>query len=152
MRFQPFIWPHGKAPMPASFRIGRSTPCWNAVGPLGGRKAIQRSTQVLVADVGGMVAGYATLGPIGARQLQQKGEIYELYVRPEYQGFGLGYRLLGRRSPQPGRSRPEGYGDVGTRRQRSRYFILSRRRRPRQNLLLHWPRANPSLPLHLRLM
>ncbi|WP_457299548.1 N-acetyltransferase family protein [Phyllobacterium sp. P5_D12] len=58
-------------------------------------KAIQRSTQILVADVGGIVAGYATLGPNRARQLQQQGEIYELYVRPEYQGFGLGTRLLG---------------------------------------------------------
>jgi ribosomal protein S18 acetylase RimI-like enzyme len=58
-------------------------------------KAIQRSTQILVADVGGVVAGYATLGPNRARQLPQKGEVYELYVRPEYQGFGLGTRLLG---------------------------------------------------------
>lgn len=57
-------------------------------------RAIQRSTQVLVADVGGVVAGYATLGPNRARQLQQKGEVYELYIRPEYQGFGLGSRLL----------------------------------------------------------
>ena len=58
-------------------------------------KAIQRSTQILVADVGGVVAGYATLGPNRARQLPQKGEVYELYIRPEYQGFGLGSRLLG---------------------------------------------------------
>lgn len=58
-------------------------------------RAIQRSTQVLVADVGGVVAGYATLGPNRARQLPQKGEVYELYIRPEYQGFGLGSRLLG---------------------------------------------------------
>ncbi|MGH6763409.1 MAG: GNAT family N-acetyltransferase [Phyllobacterium sp.] len=57
-------------------------------------RAIRRSTQVLVADVGGIVAGYATLGPNRARQLPQKGEIYELYIRPEYQGLGLGSRLL----------------------------------------------------------
>ncbi|MEK1891308.1 MAG: GNAT family N-acetyltransferase [Phyllobacterium sp.] len=58
-------------------------------------RAIQRSTQILVADIGGVVAGYATLGPNRARQLPQKGEVYELYIRPEYQGFGLGTRLLG---------------------------------------------------------
>lgn len=58
-------------------------------------RAIQRSTQILVADIGGVVTGYATLGPNRARQLPQKGEVYELYIRPEYQGFGLGTRLLG---------------------------------------------------------
>lgn len=64
-------------------------------GPDWWKRAIKRSTQILVADVGGVVAGYATLGPNRARQLPQKGEVYELYVRPEYQGFGLGSRLLG---------------------------------------------------------
>jgi len=64
-------------------------------GPDWWNRAIKRSTQILVADVGGVVAGYATLGPNRARQLPQKGEVYELYVRPEYQGFGLGSRLLG---------------------------------------------------------
>lgn len=58
-------------------------------------RAINRSTQILVADIGGVVAGYATLGPNRARQLPQRGEVYELYIRPEYQGFGLGSRLLG---------------------------------------------------------
>lgn len=58
-------------------------------------RAIKRSTQILVADIGGVVAGYATLGPNRARQLPEKGEVYELYIRPEYQGCGLGSRLLG---------------------------------------------------------
>ncbi|EJN05670.1 GNAT family N-acetyltransferase [Phyllobacterium sp. YR531] len=58
-------------------------------------RAIKRSTQILVADIGGIVAGYATLGPNRARQLPEKGEVYELYIRPEYQGCGLGSRLLG---------------------------------------------------------
>lgn len=57
-------------------------------------RAIRRSAYVLVADVGGTVAGYATLGPNRARLLPQKGEIYELYVQPEYQGVGLGTRLF----------------------------------------------------------
>ncbi|MCO4317431.1 GNAT family N-acetyltransferase [Phyllobacterium sp. 21LDTY02-6] len=63
-------------------------------GPEWWRRAIMRSTQILLADVGGIVAGYATLGPNRARQLPQRGEIYELYVRPEYQGTGIGSRLM----------------------------------------------------------
>ena len=66
----------------------------NRRGPDWWARAIRRSTQVLVADVGGIVAGYATLGANRARQLPQKGEIYELYIQPEYQGIGLGSRLL----------------------------------------------------------
>lgn len=58
------------------------------------RRAISRSAYVLVADCGGTVSGYATLGPNRARLLPQKGEVYELYVRPEYQGVGLGSRLF----------------------------------------------------------
>ena len=50
---------------------------------------------VLVADVAGTVAGYATLGLNRARALPQDGEVYELYMRPEYQGIGLGYALFG---------------------------------------------------------
>lgn len=63
-------------------------------GPEWWARAIRRSAHVLVADVGGTVAGYATLGPNRARLLPQKGEIYELYIRPEYQGVGLGTRLF----------------------------------------------------------
>ncbi|PYE88998.1 GNAT family N-acetyltransferase [Phyllobacterium leguminum] len=57
-------------------------------------RAIRLSTQILVAEAGGKVVGYATLGPNRAHQLTQKGEIYELYIQPEYQGIGLGGRLL----------------------------------------------------------
>jgi len=58
------------------------------------RNAIHRAANVLVVEIGGEVAGYATLGRNRARKLPQQGEIYELYLRPEYQGIGLGSRLF----------------------------------------------------------
>ena len=56
--------------------------------------AIRRAASVLVVEIGGEVVGYATLGRNRARELPQQGEIYELYLRPEYQGIGLGSRLF----------------------------------------------------------
>jgi ribosomal protein S18 acetylase RimI-like enzyme len=58
------------------------------------QRVISRSGAVFVADVGGVIAGYATFGRNRARQLTQQGEIYELYLLPEYQGVGLGTRLF----------------------------------------------------------
>lgn len=56
--------------------------------------AIRRVSTVLVIEIGGEVVGYATLGRNRAQELPQQGEIYELYIRPEYQGIGLGNRLF----------------------------------------------------------
>jgi len=67
--------------------IGRRGPRWWA-------NAIRRSATVLVLEIGGEIAGYATLGRNRARELKQAGEIYELYLSPEYQGIGLGRRLF----------------------------------------------------------
>ncbi|WP_173934155.1 GNAT family N-acetyltransferase [Chelativorans sp. Marseille-P2723] len=67
--------------------IGRRGPQWWA-------NAIGRSATVLVLEIGGEIAGYATLGRNRARELRQAGEIYELYLSPEYQGIGLGRRLF----------------------------------------------------------
>ena len=67
--------------------IGRRGTAWWA-------DAIRRAASVLVVEIGGEVVGYATLGKNRARELPQQGEIYELYIRPEYQGVGLGSRLF----------------------------------------------------------
>ncbi len=67
--------------------LGRRGPDWWA-------NAIRRAAAVLVIEIGGTLAGYATIGRNRARELSQEGEIYELYLRPEYQGIGLGTRLF----------------------------------------------------------
>lgn len=64
----------------------RGTPWWS--------NAIRRASAILVVEIGDVVAGYATMGKNRARELPQQGEIYELYLRPEYQGVGLGTRLF----------------------------------------------------------
>ncbi|MCO5070278.1 MAG: GNAT family N-acetyltransferase [Rhizobiaceae bacterium] len=63
-------------------------------GPQWWAHAIRRATSILVVEIGGDVAGYATIGRNRARELPQQGEIYELYLRPECQGIGLGTRLF----------------------------------------------------------
>ena len=70
-----------------STMIGRRGSSWWA-------NAIRRAASVLVVEIGGEIVGYATLGRNRARELPQQGEIYELYLRPEYQGVGLGTRLF----------------------------------------------------------
>ena len=63
-------------------------------GPRWWDRAIKKGTAILVIEVGGTICGYATFGPNRARNLVQKGEIYEIYLLPEYQGIGLGTRLF----------------------------------------------------------
>lgn len=57
-------------------------------------EAIRRSTIVQVLEIGGRIVGYATLGRNRVRTLPHQGEIYELYLLPEYQGVGLGTKLF----------------------------------------------------------
>ena len=57
-------------------------------------RAISRGTHVLVIEFNGVIAGYATVGINRARTLPYEGEVYELYMRPEYQGIGLGKQLF----------------------------------------------------------
>jgi len=57
-------------------------------------QAIRRSTIILVAEVADQIAGYATLGINRVKTLEPDGEIYELYLRPEFQGIGMGSGLF----------------------------------------------------------
>ena len=57
-------------------------------------RAIRQSTRVLALDVGGEVAGYATIGPNRVKSLPQAGEVYELYLAPQFQGLGFGRKLF----------------------------------------------------------
>jgi GNAT superfamily N-acetyltransferase len=58
------------------------------------RNAIRRQAVVLVMEIGGTVVGYATLGPTRMKALPYAGEIYEIYLKPEYQGLGFGRHLF----------------------------------------------------------
>ncbi|MFM1814194.1 MAG: hypothetical protein RLZ98_889 [Pseudomonadota bacterium] len=53
----------------------------------------QAPKSLLVVDVGGRVAGYANFGVARGRSVQ-RGEIYELYLAPDYHGMGLGEGLF----------------------------------------------------------
>jgi ribosomal protein S18 acetylase RimI-like enzyme len=49
---------------------------------------------ILVLAFGDRLAGYASIGPARMRIAGHEGEIYEIYLRPEFQGVGLGARLF----------------------------------------------------------
>lgn len=58
------------------------------------RRAAHGPSTLLVLDIAGRIAGYATIGLNRARALKQEGEIYEIYLLPEFQGTGLGSYLF----------------------------------------------------------
>ncbi len=63
----------------------RNAPWW--------RRALINRQNILVIEVGGTVGGYAMYG-CARGQFAQQGEIFELYLGPEYQGLGLGELLF----------------------------------------------------------
>jgi GNAT superfamily N-acetyltransferase len=63
-------------------------------GPAWWLRSIQRNRNILVVTAAGELAGYASYGRNRAGTLPVSGEIYELYVRPQFQGIGLGGRLF----------------------------------------------------------
>ena len=56
--------------------------------------AIARHTVIIVLEMEGTVVGYATIGRNRVSTLPVDGEVYELYLLPEYQGVGLGTHLF----------------------------------------------------------
>ncbi|MEO1197774.1 MAG: GNAT family N-acetyltransferase [Pseudomonadota bacterium] len=64
-------------------------------GPVYWKKlAERRGSGLLVLAFDGTIAGYASFGPNRSRRVPVAGEIYELYLKPDYQGIGLGTRLF----------------------------------------------------------
>jgi ribosomal protein S18 acetylase RimI-like enzyme len=63
-------------------------------GPEWWDSAIRKGSRIAILCFGDTVAGYANYGRNRARSLFYEGEIYELYLRPEFQGLGFGRRLF----------------------------------------------------------
>lgn len=57
-------------------------------------QAIRNRAAILVLEFAGETVGYATLGRNRTGALKVEGEVYELYLKPEYQGLGFGRRLF----------------------------------------------------------
>jgi ribosomal protein S18 acetylase RimI-like enzyme len=49
---------------------------------------------ILVLAFAERLAGYASIGPARMRIAGHQGEIYEIYLKPEFQGVGFGARLF----------------------------------------------------------
>ena len=63
-------------------------------GPDWWDSAIRKGSRIALMQFGDAVAGYTNYGRNRARSLFYDGEIYELYLRPEFQGLGFGRRLF----------------------------------------------------------
>lgn len=57
------------------------------------RSSIRAQDTILVLEVAGKIAGYATCG-VARSKRERRGEIYELYLVPVYQGLGFGEHLF----------------------------------------------------------
>jgi len=66
----------------------------NRRGPDWWECAIRKGSRIALFAFGQQIAGYANYGRNRARSLPYDGEIYEIYLRPEYQGLGFGRKLF----------------------------------------------------------
>ncbi|MBO0733476.1 MAG: GNAT family N-acetyltransferase [Methylocapsa sp.] len=67
--------------------IARRGPCW-------WQSAIIRGSRLLVLDFDETIGGYTSYGRNRVPSLRYGGEIFELYIAPEFQGLGFGTRLF----------------------------------------------------------
>jgi GNAT superfamily N-acetyltransferase len=58
------------------------------------KRALSERRPLLVLDFDGAASGYATYGRCRSGRTPFQGEIFELYLHPTYQGFGLGEKLF----------------------------------------------------------
>lgn len=63
-------------------------------GPQAWTAMIGRGRGLAAMEAGGQIVAYAAYGRSRDRALRASGEIDEIYVKPEYQGLGLGGRLF----------------------------------------------------------
>ena len=108
----------------------------NRRGPDWWDSAIRKGSRITILQFGEHIAGYANYGRNRARSLFYDGEVYELYLRPEFQGLGFRPPPVLRRAQGSHAERPEEPGGVGAVRQRTGGGILSRARRPRGRALV----------------
>ena len=119
----------------------------NRRGPAWWDSAIRKGSRIALLQFGDKVAGYANYGRNRARSLYYDGEIYELYLRPEFQGLGFGRRLFTAARRDSGAERTEVADRVGAVGKRKRGGILPRARRQGGGTLvgkIRHPRARQS--------
>jgi ribosomal protein S18 acetylase RimI-like enzyme len=63
-------------------------------GPSWWQSAISKGNRISLLSFNGEPAGYVNYGRNRAKGLAHQGEIYELYLRPEYMGMGFGTQLF----------------------------------------------------------
>ena len=68
-------------------------------GPAWWRRAVAQGSRLLVLSMQGKIGGYVSYGRNRALAMDYDGEIFELYLAPEYQGLGLRIAAVSRRPP-----------------------------------------------------
>ena len=79
---------HGIIPHDAlEYAIARRKPDW-------WRRNLDRGSKTLILEQDGRAQGYVSFGPSRYGDIVYQGEIYEIYIRPGFQGRGFGGELF----------------------------------------------------------
>lgn len=73
----------------ARMSVAKSSPQWHRAAA----KA-EKGNDLLVAEIDEEVVGFVSFGPSRAEKMPYGGEVYALYIAVDWQGQGLGRRLL----------------------------------------------------------